>query len=286
MRMNWNLSCPPLCIYIPHWLDSMLKLQEVKFISEDLHSTLVRFYGKGFGCPCTVNETFTFHTGQILWRCTLPLGFQFPYLHSTLVRFYEFTQINNFLLKLHLHSTLVRFYGLYLVELCQRLISFTFHTGQILWILQRLHQLDFFFIYIPHWLDSMGQYITWMPGVGGFTFHTGQILWVNNLKRENQLLRYLHSTLVRFYVKKFATDLLLKCPFTFHTGQILWANLLLLREFIQIYIPHWLDSMQKRENLLLFRQLIYIPHWLDSMLICSTWLESTIKFTFHTGQIL
>ena len=143
--------------------------------------------------------------------------------------------------------------------------EFTFHYGQIYYLTIGKALLSYPTVYIPLWLDLLSEILNLGIAQG----------------------KGLHSTMVRFIIKKeqFADYSFLL--FTFHYGQIYY----ILNLFIFIYIP-----------------LVYIPLWLDLLFASAslncrylTSLHSTMvrfiilydrdsvtfstEFTFHYGQI-
>ena len=122
-------------IYIPLWLDLLLKLKRIN-----------RF--------CIV--LFTFHYGQIYYAISVicPRGIP-PYLHSTMVRFIIWEIPAMYKDEVDLHSTMVRFIICVPRGWLTRAFLFTFHYGQIYYAVNVIIPVSQIIIYIPLWLDLL-----------------------------------------------------------------------------------------------------------------------------------
>jgi len=122
-RQTWFLV-----IYIPHWLDSMSAYEGSIYDVSDLHSTLVRFYG--------ILDKQVYFVVKIY----------IPHWLDSM-----------FSLQLYPKPWIYIYIPHWLDSMCTYLTS----TSAIQTI------------YIPHWLDSMVSVRHWGWEQGAFTFHTG-----------------------------------------------------------------------------------------------------------------
>ena len=125
----------PAYIYIPLWLDLLLKKANILFIRlRYLHSTMVRFIIYAFAIIITARSVIY-----------IPLWLDLLF----------FPLINQELTKWNLHSTMVRFIILPVRSFGLIHDRFTFHYGQIYYEKWLLNESSVKVIYIPLWLDLL-----------------------------------------------------------------------------------------------------------------------------------
>ena len=144
---------------------------------------------------------------------------------------------------------------------------FTFHYGQIYYLVYQIKEQKHNFIYIPLWLDLLSKSQNFALNLlNEFTFHYCQIyynifhyiqafgnliyipLWLDLLLvahsvRQGQQ-QDLHSTMVRFIIILGDLQEPGSWKFTFHYGQIYYSEFSLSAPLSKlIYIPLWLDLL-------------------------------------------
>ena len=166
-------------------------------------------------------------------------------------------------------------------------MQFTFHYGQIYYIITLPISCKRFLIYIPLWLDLLLHKEIDEKSEEN-DLHSTMVRFIMNIKlKYGKRREYLHSTMVRFIIVRNQTYTLEEVLFTFHYGQI-YYRLQNHEENCKtnIYIPLWLDLLSIRKTKTI-RKRMYLHSTMVRFIIDPKYFrnDATLQFTFHYGQI-